>query len=106
MARANQISDAKRSGKWTLALEQQGDRLADMAKRLNEDRVKALETHWEAAPVVIAPGGERQADVQANMLSLSDDEQEAAKAVARMQGKPLADVQKSMLEEKKQRAVR
>jgi len=67
VARANQIEAAKRSGKWTLALEQQGDRLADMAKRLSEDRVKALETHWEAAPVVIAQGVERQKDVQTEL---------------------------------------
>lgn len=70
VSRANQIADAKRSGKWTLALEQQGDRLADMAKRLNEDRVRALETHWEAAPVVIAPGGERPGNVQSTELLL------------------------------------
>ena len=100
VARANQIADAKRAGKWTLALEQQGDRLADMAKRLNEDRVKALETHWEAAPVVIAPGGERQGNVS-HELSLSDEENEAALAIAKMKGKPVADVRKSMIEEKK-----
>jgi hypothetical protein len=102
VARTSQIEAAKRSGKWTLALEQQGDRLADMAKRLNEDRVKALETHWEAAPVVIAPGGERQPEVKT--LTLSDEEMEAARRVALMQGKTFEAVCKNMIEAKKNRA--
>ena len=46
-----------------------------MAKRLNEDRVKALETHWEAAPVVIAPGGERQKDVSTELQLDASTEQ-------------------------------
>jgi len=96
------INDAKRAGKWTLALEQQGDRAADMARRLSESRVKALETHWGAAPVVIAPGGERQPEVKT--LTLSDEELEAARRVAQMQGKPVEQVCKSMLEAKKNRA--
>jgi hypothetical protein len=66
------IADAKRSGKWTLALEQQGDRAADMARRLGESRVKALETHWGAAPVVIAPGGERPPKHEGQQLQLSE----------------------------------
>lgn len=66
------IADAKRQGKWTLALEQQGDRAADMARRLSESRVKALETHWGAAPVVIAPGGERPPKHEGQQLQLSE----------------------------------
>jgi phage I-like protein len=89
------ISNAKRAGKWTLALEQQADRLADMARRLGENRVKALETHWDAAPVVIAPGGEREADHKT--LTLSESEETAAISVAKMQGKDLEVVRKSML---------
>lgn len=97
VARAAQLDAAKRAGKWTLALEQQGDRLAGMAQRLNEDRVKALETHWGAASVVIAPGGERQAQHQ---ISLSEAEESTAQQVAKLTGKPVEAVRKTMLEQK------
>jgi hypothetical protein len=97
------IADAKRQGKWTLALEQQGDRASDMARRLKESRVNALETHWSAAPVVIAPGGERQPEVKT--LTLSDEEMEAARRVALMQGKTFEAVCKNMIEAKKNRAA-
>jgi hypothetical protein len=97
VARAAQIDAAKRAGKWTLALEQQGDRLAGMAQRLGEDRVKALETHWGAASVVIAPGGERQAQHQ---ISLSEAEESTAQQVAKLTGKPVEAVRKTILEQK------
>lgn len=66
------ISKAKAEGKWTLALEQQGDRHADMAKRLGEGRVKALESHWESVAPVIHQGREQQARHEATEMRLEE----------------------------------
>ena len=99
------IAKAKAEGKWTLALEQQGDRHADMAKRLGEGRVKALESHWESVAPVIHQGREQQAAIVTE-LSLSDEEIEASVAVAKMQSKSVTDVQKSMIEQKRLKLTR
>lgn len=66
------IAKAKAEGKWTLALEQQGDRHADMAKRLGEGRVKALESHWESVAPVIHQGREQQARHEATEMRLEE----------------------------------
>lgn len=66
------IAKAKAEGKWTLALEQQGDRHADMAKRLSEGRVKALESHWESVAPVIHQGREQQARHEVTEMRLEE----------------------------------
>ena len=79
------IAKAKAEGKWTLALEQQGDRHADMAKRLGEGRVKALESHWESVAPVIHQGREQQARHEATEMRL----EESTEAILREQAKRL-----------------
>lgn len=96
--RSVMLDRAKRDGKWTLALEQQCDTYASMAYRLGESRVAALESFWGSAPVVIAPGGAQQPPVK--QVSLSEDEEIAAQAVAKMTGKAVEIIRQSMLEQK------
>lgn len=54
------LDGAKRAGKWTAGLEKQADRTADRARKLGEDPIAAMQELFDHAPVVVAPGQERQ----------------------------------------------
>lgn len=106
VARAAQVQQAKADGRWTMALEERGDAVVDLARRCGEDPVKTLEAHWSSAPVMIAPGGMAPPKHEGQTLALSAAEEETAKATAKMMNIPLEDTRKSLLNAKKDRAQR
>lgn len=105
-ARAELTAKAKREGRWTLALEERGDAVVSLAKRCNEDAVKTLEAHWNSAPVLVAPGGATPPKHEGQTLTLSDDEEATAAAVAKMLHISLEDSRTNILTAKKERAQR
>lgn len=98
--RAVLLDEAKRAGRWTRALEEAGDRVADMARRLHDDPVAALRAHWAAAPVVVAPGGERQAE-RPTVLELSEVEERTLRDAAAAMGLSLEMLRRLHIESRR-----
>ncbi len=93
VAREFRIGQAKRDGRWTKALEEQGDRFATMARQLQDDPVKALDAHWSSAPVMVAPGGMTQPQPSSEQtIQLSEEEESTLKQSAAAMGLKLEDV--------------
>lgn len=98
VARAAQVQQAKTDGRWTAALEERGDAVVDLARRCGEDPVKTLEAHWNAAPVMIAPGGMTPPKHEGQTVKLSETTEAYLAEHAKRLNIPLEDVRKKFLE--------
>lgn len=85
------LSSAKKSGKWTAALEKLALSNAERARKLNEDPIAAMREVFDSAPVSVAPGRETPpehevSDFSGGQMALSAAEKQQLEADAKRYG--------------------